>query len=118
MTEKTKQDVFDFLHDILFNTEDFTSLYSISEMKLLAHNALDILKESYVVHCKDCNIKECFGRSGYVVCGKDGEPHGPQWFCADGERDDAVEFAKKFMSEDVHELAKQFRNIRMGGNSP
>ena len=39
-----------------------------------------------VVRCKDCDNKECWGRGGDVVCGIDGTPHRPDWFCADGER--------------------------------
>lgn len=39
-----------------------------------------------VVRCKDCDNKECWGRAGDVVCGIDGTPHRPDWFCADGER--------------------------------
>lgn len=38
-----------------------------------------------VVRCKDCDNKECWGRDGNVVCGIDGTPHLPDWFCADGE---------------------------------
>lgn len=39
-----------------------------------------------IVRCKDCDNKECWGRAGDVVCGIDGTPHRPDWFCADGER--------------------------------
>ncbi len=39
-----------------------------------------------LVLCKDCDNKECWGRAGDVVCGIDGTPHRPDWFCADGER--------------------------------
>lgn len=39
-----------------------------------------------VVRCNDCENKECWGRAGDVVCGIDGTPHRPDWFCADGER--------------------------------
>lgn len=39
-----------------------------------------------VVRCKECDNKECWGRAGDVVCGIDGTPHRPDWFCADGER--------------------------------
>ena len=44
-----------------------------------------------VIRCEDCDNKECCGRAGDVVCGIDGAPHRPDWFCADGERgsDDA-----------------------------
>ena len=38
-----------------------------------------------LVRCKDCDNKECWGRAGNVVCGIDGTPHRPDWFCADGE---------------------------------
>ena len=41
-----------------------------------------------IVRCKDCDNKECWGRGGDVVCGIDGTPHRPDWFCADGERRD------------------------------
>lgn len=37
-----------------------------------------------VVRCKDCDNKECWGRAGDVVCGIDGTPHRPDWFCAYG----------------------------------
>ena len=39
-----------------------------------------------VIRCKDCDNKECWGRAGDVVCGIDGTPHRPDWYCADGER--------------------------------
>ena len=39
-----------------------------------------------LVRCMDCDNKECWGRAGDVVCGIDGTPHRPDWFCADGER--------------------------------
>lgn len=39
-----------------------------------------------IVRCKDCVNKECWGREGNVVCGIDGAPHKPDWFCAYGER--------------------------------
>ena len=39
---------------------------------------------SSIVRCKDCDNKECWGRAGDVVCGIDGTPHRPDWFCADG----------------------------------
>lgn len=45
-----------------------------------------LLKEHEVVRCKDCDNKECWGRAGDVVCGIDGTPHRPDWFCADGKR--------------------------------
>ena len=38
-----------------------------------------------LIRCKDCDNKECLGRAGDVVCGIDGTPHRPDWFCADGE---------------------------------
>ena len=41
-----------------------------------------------LVRCKDCDNKECWGRAGDVVCGIDGTPHRPDWFCADGEREE------------------------------
>ena len=43
-----------------------------------------------VVRCKDCDNKECWGRAGDVVCGIDGTPHRPDWFCADGKRREYV----------------------------
>lgn len=66
-------------------------------LAMLKENEKDIeaLKKSYnelaekgepVVRCKDCKNKECWGRAGDVVCGIDGTPHRPNWFCADGER--------------------------------
>ena len=39
-----------------------------------------------VVRCKDCDNQECLRRAGDVVCGIDGTPHRPDWFCADGVR--------------------------------
>ncbi len=39
-----------------------------------------------LVRCKDCDNKECWGRAGDVICGIDGTPHRPDWFCADGQR--------------------------------
>lgn len=39
-----------------------------------------------VVRCGECELRECEGRSGTIVCGKDGNSHKPDWFCADGER--------------------------------
>ena len=45
-------------------------------------------KDKEIVRCKDCDNKECWGRAGDVVCGIDGTPHRPNWFCADGERKD------------------------------
>ena len=38
-----------------------------------------------IVRCKDCDNKECWGRAGDVICGIDGTPHRPDWYCADGE---------------------------------
>lgn len=43
-------------------------------------------RDSEIIRCKDCDNKECWGRTGSVVCGIDGTPHRPDWFCADGER--------------------------------
>ena len=42
-------------------------------------------RDAEIVRCKDCDNKECWGRAGDVVCGIDGTPHRPDWFCADGE---------------------------------
>ena len=39
-----------------------------------------------VVRCGECALRECEGRNGTIVCGKDGNSHKPDWFCADGER--------------------------------
>ena len=49
-------------------------------------DAVSLLKK--IVRCNDCENKECWGRAGDVVCGIDGTPHRPDWFCADGERKD------------------------------
>ena len=42
-------------------------------------------RDEEIVRCKDCDNKECWGRAGDVVCGIDGTPHRPDWFCADCE---------------------------------
>lgn len=43
-------------------------------------------RDNEIVRCKDCDNKECWGRAGDVVCGIDGTPHRPDWFCAYGVR--------------------------------
>ena len=43
-----------------------------------------------VVRCKDCDNRECDGRAGTIVCGIDGTPHRPGWFCDDGKRKGAA----------------------------
>ena len=45
-------------------------------------------RDEDIVRCENCKNKECWGRAGDVVCGIDGTPHRPDWFCADGERQD------------------------------
>lgn len=45
-----------------------------------------VFETKELVRCKDCDNKECWGRAGDVVCGIDGTPHRPDWYCADGER--------------------------------
>ena len=42
-----------------------------------------------IVRCKDCKLQECEGRNGMIVCDINGESHRPDWFCADGEREEA-----------------------------
>lgn len=46
-------------------------------------------KPRELIRCKDCDNKECWGRAGNVVCGIDGTPHRPDWYCADGVRKEA-----------------------------
>ena len=58
-------------------------LQRITEMKMI-YGDCEYVGE--LVRCKDCDNKECCGRAGDVVCGIDGTPHRPDWFCADGER--------------------------------
>ena len=54
---------------------------------LTMERAIALLKEQpEIIRCKDCDNKECLGREGSVVCGIDGTPHRPDWYCADGER--------------------------------
>ena len=48
-------------------------------------NSGKIIPVGELVRCKDCENKECWGRAGDVVCGIDGTPHRPDWYCADGE---------------------------------
>lgn len=63
--------------------------YGVSVGWLTPEKAEELKKEFPVlVRCKDCDNKECWGRAGNVVCGIDGTPHRPDWFCADGERKD------------------------------
>ncbi len=52
-----------------------------SEVLLIVDN-----QPEAVVRCKNCDNRECDGRVGAIVCGIDGTPHRPDWFCADGER--------------------------------
>ena len=56
--------------------------------KIIPHCTKDTItyEMDELVRCKDCDNKECWGRAGNVVCGIDGTPHRPDWFCADGER--------------------------------
>ena len=44
------------------------------------------LEKTQIVRCKDCENKECWGRTGDIVCGINGTPHRPDWYCAYGER--------------------------------
>lgn len=46
-------------------------------------------RDAEIVRCKDCWLKECENRDGYIVCDKDGFCHSPEWFCADGKRKEA-----------------------------
>ena len=55
-------------------------------MKTIYGNDSTIVGE--LVRCKDCDNKECWGRAGDVVCGIDGTPHRPDWFCADGVKNE------------------------------
>ena len=50
------------------------------------HNKTIVVDKQEIVRCMDCDNKECWGRAGNVVCGIDGNPHSPDWFCAYGER--------------------------------
>lgn len=56
------------------------------EQKFLVDSDGKITPLPVIVRCKDCDNKECWGRAGDVVCGIDGTPHRPDWYCADGER--------------------------------
>ena len=81
-----------------YNAEDMTCQGVIPSRELYNPPSINELHENYrpewcplkeqeaVVRCKDCDNKECWGRAGDVVCGIDGTPHRPDWFCADGER--------------------------------
>ena len=69
----------------------FDSMPPLIRGTFLTMEQVEKLKEPFkdvvsVARCKDCDNKECWGRSGDVVCGIDGTPHRPDWFCADGER--------------------------------
>ena len=41
-------------------------------------------RDMKIIRCKDCYNKECWGRTGNVVCGIDGNSHRPDWFCSYG----------------------------------
>ena len=45
MSDKDKNDVFDWLNEIVKNQDDWILFYSSSEVKILAENALVLLKE-------------------------------------------------------------------------
>ena len=85
--------------------DDWHEWHSDSEVTVMAQDAMALLiKQAMeiekltnyingfscdavpVVRCKYCDNKECCGRAGDVVCGIDGAPHRPDWFCADGKR--------------------------------
>ena len=69
--------------------EDTLEVMKIYEDKEVISDVIhDTAKEfrQTIVRCKDCDNKECWGRAGDVVCGIDGMPHRPDWFCAYGER--------------------------------
>lgn len=93
----TKQDILDYFSLIDFAYNESGRLESLSRMideLLTEHEAQKFFVDEsgkitplpVVVRCKDCGNKECWGRAGDVVCGIDGTPHRPDWFCADGER--------------------------------
>ena len=72
------------LKEALENAENEGEIFAEVRRPVL-FDALALLKEQEaVVRCKDCDNKECWGRAGDVVCGIDGTPHRPDWFCADG----------------------------------
>lgn len=82
MTEREKAIL--WLSSFVKNKEPMTLI-----PKQLIRLMYEALKEQpEIVRCKDCDNKECWGRAGDVVCGIDGTPHRPDWFCADGERND------------------------------
>ena len=74
-----------------------------------------------VVYCKECEYAIPFDEKDLYDCScpyhqLNNAVYG-NWFCADGKKknvtiEDVVEFAKRFMSEPLHDLAKQFRHLR------
>ena len=65
-------------------------MVEVKAYKMIPHCTMDtITYEMYeLVRCEDCDNKECWGRAGDVVCGLDGIPHRPDWFCGDGVKKD------------------------------
>ena len=55
-----------------------------------------------LVFCKDCTLKECEGRNGMIVCDITGESHRPDWFCADGERNEENGNTRTSQTSDFH----------------
>ena len=64
--------------------KDFIVKRSITMVENKPH--VETYSEQELVRCKDCGNKKCWERTGDVVCGIDGNPHEPDWFCAYGER--------------------------------
>ena len=48
----------------------------------------EMAKQPKIVRCKDCKYVECEGVEGFLVCDLSGFSHSPEFFCADGEREE------------------------------
>ena len=109
MTDKDRGLVIDWLEEIVSDPEGWQRFYSSSEQKLLAEDALALLKEQEdrindlkgfingfskdavpVVRCKNCLYwrKFILNKDGHGACALDGRGHAPAWFCPDGTRRD------------------------------
>ena len=64
---------------------DMQELLNIAGMTAAA---IESDKLVWVVRCQDCVNKKCWVRTGDVVCGIDGTPHRPDWYCAYGVKKD------------------------------
>lgn len=93
MTEKDRNDVLDWLNQIVNPGDvEWTELYSESEIRLLAKNAIELIIPMYkdkvatielemasgeLIHCKDCKHNDAC-----EIAYRFGEKE--DWFCADG----------------------------------